>query len=378
VDGGTPVLGPLFAGAYAGRRVFVTGHTGFKGSWLVAWLLRLGADVTGYALDPPTTPSLFEELGLAGRIRHIVADVRDLDALRASMVDARPDVVFHLAAQPLVRFGYAEPVATFATNIMGTVNVLEAVRACAGVRAVVNVTSDKCYENHETVRPYAETDPMGGFDPYSSSKGCSELVTAAYRRSFFAAPDAAVIASARAGNVIGGGDWAADRIVPDCVRALTAGQPVLVRNPEAVRPWQHVLEPLSGYLWLAARMLAKGRAFEGGWNFGPDPSDVVPVSRVADAIVTGWGSGSWLVPESAVPQPHEAGLLLLDISKARTGLGWRPVWDTGRALATTAAWYSARHADVADVPALVEADIESYSAEAQAAGTAWAVGEATS
>jgi CDP-glucose 4,6-dehydratase len=361
----------LFAGAFKRRRVFVTGHTGFKGSWLTEWLLELGAEVTGYALDPPTTPSLFDELGLDGRIRHVFADVRDLDRLLVEMAASRPEVVFHLAAQPLVRQGYAVPVETFETNVMGTVNVLEAARGCAGLRALVNVTSDKCYENHETVRPYVEADPMGGFDPYSCSKGCSELVTAAYRRSFFAAPDAAVIASARAGNVIGGGDWAADRIVPDCVRALAASRPIEVRNPEAVRPWQHVLEPLSGYLWLAARMLEDGHALDGAWNFGPDPGEVVPVGHVADAVVAGWGSGSWFTPESSVPQPHEAGLLLLDISKARAGLGWRPTWSTERALAVTADWYRARHEDTTRVPELVAADIAAYMRDASAAGAVW-------
>jgi CDP-glucose 4,6-dehydratase len=362
----------LFDGAFEGRRVFITGHTGFKGSWLSAWLLELGAAVTGYALEPPTEPSLFDELGLAGRVTTVTADIRDLDVLREAMVAARPEIVFHLAAQPLVRQGYADPVETFETNVMGTVNVLEAVRACAGVRAVVNVTSDKCYENHETVRPYTEADPMGGFDPYSCSKGCSELVTSAFRRSFFAAPDAAVVTSARAGNVIGGGDWAADRIVPDCVRALMAGVPVLVRNPEAVRPWQHVLEPLSGYLWLAASVLERGRELQGGWNFGPETSDIVPVARIADAMVAGWGEGSWSRPEPPAPQPHEAGILLLDISKARRVLGWRPVWDTDRAAAATASWYRGRAADPTRVPTLTAADIGSYVADARAAGAPWA------
>jgi CDP-glucose 4,6-dehydratase len=361
----------LFGGVFRGRRVLVTGHTGFKGSWLSTWLLELGADVTGYALEPPTTPSLFEEAGLASRMRHVIGDVRDPVALEAAFSESRPEVVFHLAAQPLVRLSYEQPVDTYDTNVMGTVRVLEAVRACESVRAVVNVTSDKCYENRETEQAYREDDPMGGFDPYSSSKGCSELVTAAYRRSFFG-PDSRVrLASARAGNVVGGGDWAADRIVPDCVRALAAGRPVVVRNPDAVRPWQHVLEPLSGYLLLAARMLEDGHEFDGGWNFGPDPGDIVPVRRVADAVVAGWGSGSWSTPESAVPSPHEAGLLLLDISKACEGLGWRPSWSTERALAATAAWYRARH-EGADVATITRTDIDAYVTEGQRSKAVWA------
>ena len=365
VDGG------LFDGVFVGRRVFVTGHTGFKGSWLTAWLLDLGAEVTGYALEPPTDPSLFDELGLAGEIAHVLADVRDLDRLREAMVAARPDVVFHLAAQPLVRLSYEQPVETYATNVMGTVNLLEAVRSVPSVRAVVNVTSDKCYENRETGQAYREDDAMGGFDPYSSSKGCSELVTAAYRRSFFGDGSPVTVASARAGNVIGGGDWALDRIVPDCVRALTAGEPIVVRNPDAVRPWQHVLEPLSGYLWLAARMLADGGGLEGAWNFGPEMSDVVPVRTIADAVVAEWGAGSWQTPETSEPQPHEAGLLLLDISRAERELGWRPVWRTGRAITAAAAWYHARNADPSSVPALVAADIASYVGDARKAGAPW-------
>jgi CDP-glucose 4,6-dehydratase len=360
----------LFDGAYAGRRVFVTGHTGFKGSWLVRWLLELGAEVTGYALEPPTDPSLFEELGLAERIGHITADVRDLKRLRLEMAAAAPEIVLHLAAQPLVRLSYDEPVDTYATNVMGTVNLLEAVRAAPSVRAVVNVTTDKCYENHETARPYAETDPMGGFDPYSSSKGCSELVTAAYRRSFFGEASHVAVASARAGNVFGGGDWATDRIVPDCVRALAAGQPIVVRNPDAVRPWQHVLEPLSGYLWLAARML-EGHAFDSAWNFGPRPGDIVPVRRLVDGIIAEWGEGSWTTPGLAAEAPHEAGLLLLDIAKAEAGLSWEPLYDVERAVAVTTAWYRARHGG-ATVEEITLADIADYVAAARAAGAVWA------
>jgi CDP-glucose 4,6-dehydratase len=363
----------LFGGSFRGRRVFVTGHTGFKGAWLTAWLLELGADVTGYALEPPTDPNLFDELDLAGRITHHIADVRDLGALREAMVAARPEVVLHLAAQPLVRLSYEQPVETYATNIMGVVNLLESVRSVPSVRAVVNVTSDKCYENRESGQAYAEDDPMGGFDPYSSSKGCSELVTAAYRRSFFGEGVSPVaVASARAGNVIGGGDWAKDRIVPDCVRALAAGATIVVRNPDAVRPWQHVLEPLSGYLLLASRMIADGHAFDGPWNFGPEPGEDWPVRAVADAIVEAWGSGSWATPDAAAPQPHEARLLSLDISKARRDLGWRPVYDVRHALRATAEWYAARHRDPGSVPQQTLADIADYVAAARSAGAVWA------
>ena len=262
----------IFGGVYRGRRVFVTGHTGFKGAWLSRWLVRVGADVTGYALEPPSDPSLFQALRLQDDVRHIVADVRDHERLTGEMAKARPEVVFHLAAQPLVRESYLAPRPTFDTNVMGTVNVLEAARRSASVSAVVVVTSDKCYRNEGDGRALLEGDPLGGLDPYSSSKGCAELVTAAYAASFFAEGSCA-IASARAGNVIGGGDWAADRIVPDCVRALAAGETVVVRNPEAVRPWQHVLEPLAGYLGLGESLLQGGHEFAGPWNFGPSPGD---------------------------------------------------------------------------------------------------------
>lgn len=366
----------LFGGVFSGRRVLVTGHTGFKGSWLTAWLLTLGAEVTGYALDPPTDPSLFDELGLAARIRHVIGDVRDPAALASVFDAAQPEIVFHLAAQPLVRLSYEQPVETFGTNVMGTVHVLEAARGCGSVRVIVNVTSDKCYENRETGQAYREDDAMGGFDPYSSSKGCAELATAAYRRSFFGEGSTVRLASARAGNVVGGGDWARDRIVPDCIRALGAGRPIVVRNPDAVRPWQHVLEPLSGYLHLAARMWADGHDFDEGWNFGPDAEGVVTVREVVEAVLAAWGSGSWETPGSAAKQPHEAKLLSLDTSKARERLDWRPVWDVGHTLRATAAWYAARH-DGADVAAITAADIKAYVSAATAAGAAWASAEPT-
>jgi CDP-glucose 4,6-dehydratase len=362
------------ADSYRTRRVFVTGHTGFKGAWLAEWLVTLGAEVTGYALDPPTEPSLFAALDLGARLKHVVADIRDRGRLAAEVQAAQPSVIFHLAAQPLVLRAYAEPHETFETNVMGTVNVLEAVRACASVRAVVVVTSDKCYQNHEDDRPFSETDAMGGRDPYSASKGCAELVTAAYRESFFA--DGAAVASARAGNVIGGGDWAADRIIPDSVRALAAGKPIVVRNPDAVRPWQHVLEPLAGYLWLGARMLREGHRYEGAWNFGPtDQGGDKPVRWVVERFVDEWGSGSWTTPASAGRQPHEAHRLSLDSTKAREQLEWAPVWDPQTAVRRTASWYRDYYGAPARARELVSGQLRIYQDDAREMGLPWAVAE---
>jgi CDP-glucose 4,6-dehydratase len=359
----------MFSGTYAGRRVFVTGHTGFKGSWLSYWLTQLGADVTGYALEPPTEPSLFEALDLDGLVRHIIADVRDADRLADELRTARPEVVFHLAAQPIVRESYSQPRATFDTNVMGTVNLLEAVRACDSVAATVVVTSDKCYRNHDDGRPFVEDDAMGGRDPYSASKGCAELVAAAYSESFFGT-GAAGVASARAGNVIGGGDWAPDRIVPDCVRALTAGRPLQVRNPDAVRPWQHVLEPLAGYLLLGAALVGDARAFEGAWNFGPAVEEgALTVRWVVDQFIEEWGSGSWLTPEKGAPQPHEAHVLSLDSSKAKARLGWAPVWGSTEAVRRTAAWYGRQHERPEVARALVQDDLTAFTGGAEEAWT---------
>jgi len=360
--------------SYAGRRVFVTGHTGFKGAWLAEWLLTLGAEVTGYALNPPTEPSLFAALDLGARLKHVVADVRDRDRLVAEVQAVQPSVIFHLAAQPLVLRAYAQPHETFETNVMGTVNVLEAARACASVRAVVVVTSDKCYQNHEDDRPFRETDAMGGHDPYSASKGCAELVTASYRDSFFA--DGAAVASARAGNVIGGGDWAADRIIPDSVRALAAGEPIVVRNPDAVRPWQHVLEPLAGYLWLGARMLREGRGYEGAWNFGPtDDAGDRSVRWVVERFLGEWGTGSWITAGGTGTKLHEAHRLSLDSAKARGQLGWAPVWDAQTAVRRTASWYREYYQSPATARALVENQIRAYQDDARTARLTWAVAE---
>lgn len=361
----------LFDGTFDGRRVFVTGHTGFKGSWLTYWLLELGAEVTGYALEPPTEPSLFEELGLAEQISHHIGDTRDLEHLRTVMTQARPEIVLHLAAQPLVRVSYHEPVQTYATNVMGTVNLLEAVRSSPSACVVVNVTSDKCYENREWEFAYRENDPMGGFDPYSSSKGCSELVTAAYRRSFFGPVSAVSVATARAGNVIGGGDWAVDRIVPDCVRALAAGERIVVRSPEAVRPWQHVLEPLSGYLWLASRML-EGRTLDGAWNFGPAPNGNITVREVVETVVAEWGEGSWQGPEPGMHAPHEARSLKLDYSKAAELLGWRPAWGVDAALGRTVRWYRDIARNVRSPQEATAEDLSAYAAAAQGEDLQWA------
>lgn len=334
---------------WQGKRVFVTGHTGFKGGWLVLWLEHLGAIVSGYALAPSTEPSFFQVSDLEKRLAaSTIGDIRDFSALSAAMERSRPDIVLHLAAQPLVRYSYKSPVETYAVNVMGTVNLLEAVRNTPSIKAVVNVTTDKCYENHESPRPYREDEAMGGYDPYSSSKACSELVTSAYRRSFLA-PNAVQLASARAGNVIGGGDWAQDRLIPDFLRAADAGETLIVRSPDAIRPWQHVLEPVSGYLALAEQLYVQGAAFAEGWNFGPNDADARPVNWILDHMCARMPGAAWQLVNA--PQPHEAGILKLDVSKAARLLGWQPRWSLETALAKTIAWHMAwkRGADMATV-----------------------------
>ena len=326
------------------KRVFITGHTGFKGSWLCLWLQQLGAEVTGYALEPPTTPSLFDLTGMSGTIHHITGDVRNLDSLRAAIAGASPEVVIHMAAQPLVRDSYKLPVETYEINVMGTVNLLEAVRSCPGVRAVINVTTDKCYENKEWLWGYRENEPFGGYDPYSNSKACSELVTAAYRNSYFNLQDyerhGVAVASARAGNVIGGGDWATDRLICDCVRGLLAKEQIMLRNPQAIRPWQHVLEPLSGYLKLAEKLCTEGPSFAEGWNFGPNDNDARPVEWLVERLCTLWDKEAGYEVDSSV-QLHEAHYLKLDCSKAKARLGWQPIWNLDKALITIVEWTKA-------------------------------------
>jgi CDP-glucose 4,6-dehydratase len=323
-----------------GKRVFVTGHTGFKGGWLSLWLQRMRADVHGIALAPPTSTNLFTEAAVGAGMTSTIGDIRDYEAVRVAMKTCQPEIVFHLAAQPLVRMSYSEPVATYATNVMGTVHVLEAVREVGSVRSVVNVTTDKCYENKEWAWGYREDDALGGYDPYSNSKACSELVTSAYRRSFFQA-SSVWVASARAGNVIGGGDWAADRLVPDILRALEARVPVVIRNPDAVRPWQHVLEPLSGYLALAERLCGDSASrYSEAWNFGPREDDARPVQWIVEQLTKSWDRGAtWDVDGG--PHLHEAHYLKLDISKARAGLNWAPRWSLQKALQMVTAWHSA-------------------------------------
>ena len=320
------------------RRVLVTGHTGFKGAWLCLWLASLGARVTGFSLEPETQPNLFELAAVGGGMKSLIGDLRDADAVGRAVRDAEPEVVFHLAAQSLVRRSYAEPVQTFATNVMGTAHLLEAVRHAPSVRAVVVVTSDKCYENRGLDRGYAESDPFGGHDPYSASKGCAEILTACWRRSFLDGSGGAAIATARAGNVIGGGDWSQDRLLPDLIRAFESGQPALIRNPAAIRPWQHVLEPLAGYLRLAEALLAEGSVHARGWNFGPDATATATVGTVADLAVRQWGiDAGWITDGSH--HPHEAGILMLDAALARRALRWTPRLSLERAVADTVGWH---------------------------------------
>jgi CDP-glucose 4,6-dehydratase len=326
-------------GFWQNKSVFITGHTGFKGSWLSIWLASLGAKVHGYSLASPTDPSLFEVAGVASFIsNHTIGDVRDRAALERAIDRARPDIILHLAAQPLVRQAYVDPVFTLETNVIGTMNLLECARVCDGVKAIVNVTTDKCYENKESLRPYRETDELGGFDVYSASKACSELVTGAYRRSFLA-ESGKYVATARAGNVIGGGDWSVDRLIPDFLRALDVGATLRIRYPDSVRPWQHVLEVLSGYMLVAERLYSDGAAFAGPWNFGPRDSDCKSVGWIVEHLCSICPGATWAL--DGAPKPHEAHLLTLDASKAHRELGWSSVWDLPEALSKTVLWHKA-------------------------------------
>jgi CDP-glucose 4,6-dehydratase len=332
----------MFGGFYKGKRVLITGHTGFKGSWLALWLHELGANVTGLALPPNTEPSHFRLIGLKDLVCHIESDIRDLKALKHVVDIEKPEIVFHLAAQAIVRDSYNDPKTTFDTNIGGTVNVLEAIRHCPTVKTVVVVTSDKCYENKEWVWGYRENDPLGGNDPYSASKGATEIVCSAYYRSYFTSKGRGThlgFATARAGNVIGGGDWAKDRIIPDCVRALSKSEPIVVRNPKATRPWQHVLDPLSGYLLMAERLWENPDKFSGVWNFGPQTSDQITVRELAERFITAWGKGSIYIPNTNEKAPHEAHFLRLSIDKAASELKWQPILDSSSSIDWAVDWY---------------------------------------
>ena len=349
---------------WKGRRVLLTGHTGFKGSWLSLWFDVLGATVTGYALDPPTEPNLFEQAGVPSTVHSIRADIRDFPRLKSAIAECRPEVVIHMAAQSVVRRGYEDPIENYSSNVMGTVHLLEALRQLKQPCAVVNVTSDKCYENREWVWGYRENEPMGGRDPYSNSKGCAELVTTAFRESFFP-PESigehgVALASARAGNAIGGGDWTSDQLIPDLMRAFLAGKPCLIRNPAAFRPWQFVLEPLRGYLMLAERLTENAHGFAAGWNFGPVDSDAKPVSWIADELARSWGKQASWNPDTAV-HPREAHSLKLDASKAGIYLDWHPVLPLKQALGWIVEWYRAFQGG-ADLKALTRNQIEQYEA----------------
>ena len=327
---------------YNGKRVLVTGHTGFKGGWLSLWLKELGAEVIGYSLDPPTKPSFFEAVDLKNKLIHIIGDIRDENHLLSVFEKHQPEFIFHLAAQSLVRFSYKEPRLTYETNVMGTVNVLEAIRKSKSVRAAVIITSDKCYENKEWIYGYRENDSVGGYDPYSSSKGCAELVVSAYRNSFFNPKDSGkvhniALSSVRAGNVIGGGDWGGDRLISDCVKTLSQNKIINIRNPQATRPWQYVLEPLSGYLLLGSKMYKDGVKYSSAWNFGPNDNDIITVEEIVKSVIKNWGNGEYKVDTSR--QPHEAGLLKLETSKARIFLGWKPVYEIYETIKRTINWY---------------------------------------
>jgi CDP-glucose 4,6-dehydratase len=330
--------GKVDSSFWKGKKVYLTGHTGFKGSWLSLWLQNMGALVKGYSLKENTKPALFTKANVAAEMESEIGDIRNLEKLTKSMVSFSPDILIHMAAQPLVRLSYQEPVDTYTTNVIGTVNVLEAARKCPNLKAIVSVTTDKCYENKEWEWGYRENESMGGHDPYSSSKGCAELVTSAYRKSFFNSENTASLASARAGNVIGGGDWAEDRLIPDILKAFEKSKPVVIRNPLSTRPWQHVLEPLSGYLVLAQELFLNGDEFAEGWNFGPKDEDCKPVSWILDEMVTFWGNNaSWCLDTNN--NPHEAGFLKLDCSKASNRLKWNPKWSLQQTLNSIVDWH---------------------------------------
>jgi len=363
-----------FSGIYKGKKVLVTGHTGFKGSWLSLWLTMLGADVIGFSLEPNTQPSLFEAINIEKKISHVVGDIRNFNLLQQVFDKYNPEIVFHLAAQPLVRLSYSEPVTTYETNVMGTLNVFEAARNNKNVKAIVNITSDKCYENKEINYGYKETDPMGGYDPYSSSKGMAELLTNSYRNSFFhpekyGKNHTIALASGRAGNVIGGGDWAKDRIIPDCIKSLTENKIIEIRSPKATRPWQHVLEPLSGYLLLGQKLLEEPAKYNSGWNFGPHDDSVLTVESIVNKAIKYWGSGEVkIVSENNL---HEANLLQLDISKASTYLNWQPVYKLEDSIKVTIEWYRYFYFENQNICEFTENQIINYVENAKKLNLIW-------
>lgn len=349
----------MFNNIYHGKKVFLTGHTGFKGSWLALWLSELGAEVCGYSLAPNTTPSMFEELNIESKIsKSIIGDILDTESLRNAMESFQPDIVFHLAAQPLVRLSYSEPVLTYQTNVIGSLNVLETARHCSSVKAFVNITTDKCYENKEVNRGYKEDEPMGGYDMYSSSKGCVEIMSSSFRRSFLQENDTYAMATARAGNVIGGGDWALDRLIPDCVRYINNGEKIEIRNPVAVRPWQHVLEPLSGYLLLGQKLLEESKKFAEGFNFGPHENSVLRVAEVAQKVCEFYGKGEVVVQKT--DNLHEANLLMLNIEKAERILNWTPTYNASEAVEKSVEWYKHFYNKDADMYEFTIKQIKEY------------------
>ena len=349
----------MFNNIYKGKRVYLTGHTGFKGSWLALWLTKLGAEVCGYSLAPNTNPSMFEELKIETKIsKSVIGNLLDTESLEKSMSEFKPDIVFHLAAQPIVRLSYKEPKMTYETNVIGTLNVLEAARKCNSVQAFVNITTDKCYENKEVNRGYKEEEPMGGYDMYSSSKGCVEIMSSSFRRSFLQEDGTYAMATARAGNVIGGGDWAEDRLIPDCVRYINAGEKIEIRNPIAVRPWQHVLEPLSGYLLLGQKLLEGGKKYAEGFNFGPNEDSVLRVAEVAEKACKYYGKGEVVIHKR--DNLHEANLLMLNIEKAEKVLGWTPTYTADEAIKNTVEWYKAFYSKEEDMYEFTMTQIKEY------------------
>lgn len=368
-------MNEIFKGFYKNKKVLVTGHTGFKGSWLTFWLSNLGANVKGYSLNPHTYPNLFEILRLENNLENIIGNVINFEHLNSVIKNFQPEIVFHLAAQPLVKSSYLEPRLTYETNIMGTVNLLESVRNTKSVKSVLVITTDKCYENNEQDKSYHENDPMGGYDPYSSSKGCAELIVSAYRNSFFNLDKYGInhntsISSARAGNVIGGGDWSNDRLIPDCINSLINEESIVIRSPNSIRPWQHVLETISGYLWLAKKMFNHGVNYSQSWNFGPNDESIITVENIVNSTIKHWGTGSYKVCGESLF--HEAKLLKLDISKVSSELNWKPSYDIGNAIEKTVLWYK-KYYEKSDMSKFTMDQINDYSNQAKKMNIEWAM-----